>query len=69
VGDKLRISGTQGPRAYPRDRQVSVDIDPEQIEAMLTAYEEGGDRGLHDWMADYLDNNYVASRNRSAAHR
>jgi DNA-binding transcriptional regulator YdaS (Cro superfamily) len=60
VGDKLGVSGTQGPRDYPRDRQVSVDIDPEQIEDMLRAYEEGGDRGLHDWMADFLDNNYVA---------
>jgi DNA-binding transcriptional regulator YdaS (Cro superfamily) len=60
AGDKLRVSGTQGPRDYPRDREVAVDMSPEDVEAMLTAYEEGGDRGLHDWMTDYLDNNYVA---------
>src|ERR1700694_519869 len=60
TGDKLRVSGTQGPRDYPRDREVAVDVSPDDLEAMLMAYEEGGNRGLHDWMTDYLDNNYVA---------
>lgn len=60
TGDKLRVSGTQGPRDYPRDREVAVDMSPEDLEAMLRAYEEGGDRGLRDWMEGYLDNNYVA---------
>ena len=35
-------------------------MSPEDVEAMLRAYEEGGDRGLRDWMEGYLDNNYVA---------
>ena len=35
-------------------------MSPEDLEAMLRAYEEGGDRGLRDWMEGYLGNNYVA---------
>ena len=60
AGDKLTVSGIQGPRDYPRDRQVTVDISPQDVEAMLRAYEEAGNRGLRDWMTGFFDNNYVA---------
>ena len=34
--------------------------DDAHLPGRRTSAEEGGDRGLHDWMTDYLDNNYVA---------
>ncbi|HUO37599.1 MAG TPA: hypothetical protein VMU34_07080 [Mycobacterium sp.] len=60
AGDKIWVSGIQGPRDYSRDRQVSVDMTPEDVEAMLSAYEDRGNRGLREWMTGFLDNNYVA---------
>jgi len=60
VGSKLWISGTQGPRDYPRQRDISVDISPQQLDALLRAYEQGGDRGLIAALADFVDTNYLA---------
>ena len=60
TGSKLWISGTQGPRDYPRQRDISVDISPQQLDALLRAYEQGGDRGLIAALADFVDTNYLA---------
>jgi len=60
VGSKLWISGTQGPRDYPRERDISVDISPQQLDSLLTGYEQRGDRGLIAGLTDFVDNNYLA---------
>jgi len=64
IGSKIWISGEQGvggyDQGYARDRRVANDIDPEEIEELLRAYEEGGDSGLRDWMKKFFDDKYVA---------
>jgi hypothetical protein len=63
-GSKIWVSGQQGvggyDQGYARDRRVATDITAEQIEALLRAYEEGGDRGLRDWLRKFFDDQYVA---------
>jgi hypothetical protein len=46
-------------QGYARDRRVATDISPSEIEAMLRAYEDGGDSGLRDWMREFFDDKYV----------
>lgn len=61
-GAQVKVSGFQGPKdsEYCRDRRVSLLMDrPEDIEAMLQAYENGGEAALHDWMTRWTDTNYV----------
>lgn len=62
-GSKIWISGEQGvggyEQGYARDRRVAVDIAPSEIEAMLRAYEDGGDSALRDWMQGFFDDKYV----------
>lgn len=63
-GGTLRISGNQGPSgnvsdAYTRDRTVTFPIGADDVQAMLRAYEEDGDKGLHAWLTDVADNNYL----------
>lgn len=64
VGTKLWISGQQGvggySQGYARDRRVTVDVNPDDVGALLAAYEEGGDAGAREWMRTFLDVNYVA---------
>lgn len=64
-GTSLWISGNQGPGGnvddqYTKDRTVRVNIDVDDIHAMLRAYEEGGDQGLHAWMTQIMDEKYLA---------
>jgi transcriptional regulator with XRE-family HTH domain len=63
-GSKIWISGEQGvggyDQGYARDRRVATDIAPSEIEAMLRAYEDGGDSGLRGWLTDFFDDKYVA---------
>ena len=63
-GSKIWVSGEQGvggyDQGYARDRRVAADVTPDEIEAMLRAYEEGGDRGLREWMTGFFDDKYVA---------
>ena len=62
-GSKIWVSGEQGvggyEQGYARDRRVATDISPSEIEAMLRAYEDGGDSGLRDWMREFFDDKYV----------
>jgi transcriptional regulator with XRE-family HTH domain len=64
TGSKIWISGEQGvggyEQGYARDRRIATDISAEDIQALLAAYEEGGDAGLRDWLKRFLDANYVA---------
>ncbi|ORX21147.1 helix-turn-helix domain-containing protein [Mycobacterium xenopi] len=64
TGSKIWVSGEQGvggyDKGYARDRRVATDISPEELEAMLRAYEDGGDSGLRDWMREFFDDKYVA---------
>lgn len=63
-GATMRIKGEQGPMDYERkDRWVTLDLSPEQVRAMRTAYEAGGDKGLLGWTTTELDQNYVADWN------
>ena len=63
-GSKIWVSGEQGvggyDQGYARDRRVATDISPEEIDALLRAYEDGGDRGLRDWLKEFFDDKYVA---------
>ena len=63
-GSKIWVSGEQGvggyEQGYARDRRVATDISPSEIEAMLRAYEDGGNSGLRDWMKQFFDDKYVA---------
>lgn len=63
-GSKIWVSGEQGvggyDQGYARDRRVAADISPEEIEALLQAYEQGGDGGLRDWLKEFFDDKYVA---------
>ena len=63
VGTKIWVSGVQGVNAdpeYVRDRLCAEKIEPNQIEDLLRAYEDGGDPGLRDALRDFYDENYVA---------
>lgn len=64
VGSKLWVSGEQGvggyDQGYARDRRVAVDISPDEVEAMLRAYEQGAERGLREWLTKFFDDKYVA---------
>lgn len=64
-GISLWISGNQGPGGndtdeYTKDRTVRQSIDPSDVEAMLSAYEEDGDEGLHAWMTQVMGDKYLA---------
>jgi DNA-binding transcriptional regulator YdaS (Cro superfamily) len=56
----IRVAGYQGPSGqkarkddYCRERVTPLaKLTPEHIEAMLRAYEQDGDEGLHRWMTD-----------------
>jgi transposase-like protein len=56
-GARVSVRADQGPRAkgrdYLRDRTTVVDLDPAAVEAMLNAYEEGGEKGFMSWATTY----------------
>jgi hypothetical protein len=61
AGTTVWVYGFQGPENYERDREISgIPIDPEQLESLLRAYEEGGERALVSTLADVLNSNYLA---------
>lgn len=62
TGTRIHISGYQGPEnyAWERDRDVSSDpIPAAEIEALLRAYEDGGDKGLLAYLTDLMDPWYM----------
>ena len=62
-GSKLSVTGQQGPlrsgTAYRRRRKITLDLTPEATEEMLTAYEDGGDKGYMAWLEGYASENYL----------
>ncbi|BAE45950.2 terminal protein [Rhodococcus qingshengii] len=51
-GGKIKIDAVQGPgtREYARDRMITLALTPDQVESMWSAYENGGDKGMINWM-------------------
>lgn len=64
-GAKLVVRGDQGPtaqgRQYRRHRKIDLVLDPDAVEAMWSAYEQSGDRGVVSWLESYADQQYVAN--------
>jgi hypothetical protein len=63
-GATLWISGNQGPGGndsdeYTRDRTIAFPIDVDDVQAMLRAYEEDGDAGVHGWLTEVADKKYL----------
>lgn len=62
-GAKLSVKGPQGPKRagkdYKRNRRVQFDVAPEDVQAMIQTYEDGGDQALVSWLEGYADQNYV----------
>lgn len=60
-GRKIWIDGLQGPQLpdYARNRLIMFDFSPARFEDMLTAYEEGGDRGFIEWLTACVGEEYV----------
>lgn len=62
-GAKLGVTGEQGPtragRDYRRLRRIDLALDPAEVEAMLGAYEQGGDKGFVSWFEGHADQSYV----------
>lgn len=61
-GARVHISGYQGPEnyAWERDRDVSSDpLTAAEIEALLRAYEDGGDKGLLNYLTGIMDPRYM----------
>lgn len=57
---RIWVKGNQGVGGrdsdkYTRTRDAAQPVDPEDVEAMLAAYEEGGADALHEWMCDIMD--------------
>ena len=62
-GARLAITGNQGPRAagqdYMRRRTTQLDLDPADAEAMMTAWENGGDKGFMAWATNHWGQEYL----------
>jgi transcriptional regulator with XRE-family HTH domain len=62
-GARLVVDAYQGPGdsegEHMRDRAVTHMLDRDQLEAMWSAYEQGGDKGMQAWLSgtgeSYLD--------------
>ncbi len=62
-GTKVSISGVQGPavagKDYLRQRRVHLDLDPDAVQGMWGAYEQGGDKAFVGWLENHADQDYV----------
>lgn len=61
-GARIHIGGWQGPLNYSweRDRECSSDpLTAAEIEALLRAYEDGGDNGLRDFLTAIMNPRYL----------
>jgi len=56
-GARISINGMQGPHAagrdYLRERTTQLELDPEAVEAMLDAYEQGGEKAFTAWATNH----------------
>lgn len=63
-GGHIRVRGHQGPSAagktYKRDREIRLELSPSEVQAMWSAYEQGGDKAFSSWITEHSDNQYVA---------
>ena len=63
-GARISISGDQGPRAAGRDyiryRTTMLELDPGDAEAMMNAWENGGEKGFMSWATTHWDQDYLA---------
>lgn len=61
-GARLSISANQGPidPIYRRLRTTGpLDLDPDQAQAMIEAYENGGEKGFLKWASNHWDSGYL----------
>ncbi|HQZ85740.1 MAG TPA: hypothetical protein PLB21_08975 [Actinomycetota bacterium] len=62
-GARLSITGLQGPRAagrdYMRKRTTLLELDPSDAEAMMNAWENGGEKGFMTWATGHWGNEYL----------
>lgn len=62
-GASVAIKATQGPTAagqeYRRPRTTAVDLTPEEAQAMVDAYEQGGQKGFLGWATNHWDTEYL----------
>lgn len=62
-GARVSITGLQGPRAagrdYMRSRTTQLDLDPADAEAMMTAWEDGGEKGFMSWATGHWGSEYL----------
>lgn len=60
---KVSLAGKQGitraGQTYIRDTTTETDVSPEQLDAMLNAYEQGGDQGFLKWATAHWDEEYI----------
>lgn len=64
TGARLTVRGMQGPMRsgsdYRRTRAVDFDLEPGDVDGLLSAYERGGDRAAVGWLEGHADATYVA---------
>lgn len=62
-GARLTVDATQGPHAagqdYMRRRVTQLDLDPADAEAMMTAWENGGEKGFMSWATSHWGSEYL----------
>jgi len=62
-GARVAIDGMQRPHAagqdYMRKRVTQLDLDPTDAEAMLNAWEQGGEKGFMSWASSFWDSEYL----------
>lgn len=62
-GARLAITGSQGPHAagqdYMRPRTTLLELDPADAEAMMNAWENGGEKGFMSWATGHWGNEYL----------
>lgn len=63
-GARVEITGDQGPHAAGRDymryRTTMLELDPQDAEAMMDAWENGGEKGFMSWASNHWDQDYLA---------
>lgn len=59
-GARVSIDARQGPgRDYTRKRVTQLDLDPADAEAMMNAWENGGEKGFMSWATGHWDGDYL----------